>query len=61
MKIFPKKKTLTFRLSTSIKDELFDSVIIEFIFFSIFYTLFEQAKYLIILLNCKTLIFQMIK
>ena len=42
------------------KDELFDSFIIEFIFF-FFYKFFEQLKYLIILSNCKILIFQMVK
>ena len=41
------------------KDELFDRFIIEFILF-IFYKLFEP-KYLIILSNCKILIFQMVK
>ena len=43
-----------------IKDELFDSFIIECLFF-IFYELFEQPKYLMILRNCKILIFQMVK
>ena len=42
------------------KDELFDSLIIEF-FYSIFYKLFEQPKYLIILSNCKILIVEMVK
>ena len=42
------------------KDELFDSFIIEFTFF-IFYELFEQPKYFIILSNRKILIFQMVK
>ena len=42
------------------KNVLFDSFIIEFIFF-IFYKLFEQPKYLIIFSNCKISIFQMVK
>ena len=41
------------------KDELFDSFTVEFIFF-ISYKLFEP-EYLIILSNCKILIFQMKK
>ena len=41
------------------KDELFDSFIIDF--FSIFYKVFKQTKYLIILSNFKILIFQIIK
>ena len=41
-------------------NELFDSLIIEFIFF-IFYKLFEQPKYLINSSNCKILIFQIVK
>ena len=42
------------------KDELFDSFIVEFIFF-FFYKLFVLPKYLIILPNGKILIFQMVR
>ena len=42
------------------KDELFDSFIIEFFFFS-FYKLFEQPKYSIILSNCEIFVFELVK